>query len=111
MVMLVPSDGAAIRDSVHGISDDLKHDSIEVREILWHLFVHIETMYPHILKVHIWWDGAAAKYKSKHPLQHISQDFHSQLQMVWNFYGSRHGMSAADGEAAVVKTFLPNSST
>ena len=111
MVMLVPNDGAVIRDSVCGISDDLKHDSIAVKEFLRHLFVHIEIMYPHIRKVHVWSDGAAAQYKSKHPLHHIAQGFHSQFQIVWNFYGSRHGKSAADGEAAVVKTFLSTSST
>ena len=53
MVMLVPNDGPVIRDSVHGISDDLKHDSVAVREILRHLFEHIEIMYPNIRTVHV----------------------------------------------------------
>ena len=53
MVMLVPSDGAAIRDLVHGISDDLKHNSVAVREIRRHLFVHIEITYPNIQKFYV----------------------------------------------------------
>ena len=68
-------------------------------------------MYPHIRKVHVWSDRAAAKYKSKPSLHHIAQGFHSPLQIVWNFYDSRHGKSAADGEAAVVETLLSILST
>ena len=84
-VMLVPNDGVVIGDSVCGIGDDLEYDSIAVKKLLRHIFVQIEIMYPHIRKVHVWSDGAAAKYKSKPSLHHIAPGFHSPLQIVWNF--------------------------
>lgn len=59
--------------------------------------------------MHVWSDGAASQYKSKLPLLHISRAFDSNFSITWNFFGSRHGKSAADGEAAVVQTLTRQS--
>ena len=111
MVLVVPNEGGIIRDSVCAISNDLKHDATAVKEFFSALFLHINIMYPNINKVHVWSDGCSAQYKSKLPFYHISQAFDSNYEVVWNFFGSRHGKSAADGEAAVIKTFLRIEST
>ena len=108
--MIVASEGVSIRDTVCAISDDLKHDAVAVKSFLNVLFAHIGFTYPHINKIHVWSDGASSQYKSKLPFLNISNAFGSNFGVVWNFFGSRHGKSAADGEAAVVKTFLANES-
>lgn len=54
------------------------------------------------------------------PLFSTSQRMHSgiflnhltlRLDITWNFFGSRHGKCSADGEAAVVKSFLSHEAT
>ena len=54
--------------------------------------------------------GAQHK-KFKLPFYNISQVFNSNYAVVWNFCDSRQGKSAADGEVAVIKTFLRIEST
>lgn len=93
------------------ISDDLKHDAIAVSVFINTLIVHLQIMYPNIDTVNIWLDGCAAQYKCKHAFYNLSDSFKSSMRLVWNFFGSRHGKCAADGEAAVVKTLLTSEAT
>lgn len=111
MVIVMSKDSAVQRDSVCIISDDLKHDSSAVYVFIDGLISHLHIMYPEIETIHIWSDGCAAQYKSKLPFYNISQAFGSGREILWNFFGSRHGKSPADGEAAVVKTFLSRQAT
>lgn len=106
MVVTMKRDGNVQRDSVVIVSNDLDHDSAAVSTFMETLFVHLSYTYPEIEIVNIWSDGCAAQYKSKQPFRNLCTGFHSNYNLIWNFYGSRHGKGAADGEAAVVKTFL-----
>lgn len=100
-----------IRDSVCLISNDLKHFASAVFVFIDTLLAHIQIMYPQIDTVIVWSDGCAAQYKSKIPFLNIARAFQSKFKIVWNFFGSRHGKCAADGEAAVVKSFLTREAT
>jgi len=106
MVMLFSHDSDIQRDSVVMISDDLKHDAHAVYTFFHKLYEHVTLYYPHIKVLHVWSDGASSQYKSKLPVWNIAHNFDLPLKIIWNFYGSRHGKSEADGESAVVKGIL-----
>jgi hypothetical protein len=109
MVMLFSQDSSIARDSVVGMSNDIKHDAAAVKKFIEVLVSHVSTHYPHISHLILWSDGAGSQYKSKVPLYNITQSFNSSLKITWNFFGSRHGKGESDGESAVVKNFLDRS--
>jgi hypothetical protein len=99
MVVTINNKDGTMRDSVVGISDDLTHDNSAVESFIHALFLHLSIHHPQVQTIIVWSDGAASQYKSKLPLYNISKTFGSkEYKVVWNFYGSRHGKSAADGE-------------
>ena len=107
MVTILREGKESILDSFVVISDDLKHDSTAVLVFFHKLFGRIKAKYKHVQNIHIWSDGCAAQYKSKLPFFHISRGLGQEsYTLTWNFFGSRHGKSAADGEAGVVKSTL-----
>ena len=106
MVILFSESSAVKRDSVIVISDDLKHDSSAVKVFVQQLADHVKTHYPHINHLIFWSDGAGCQYKSRQPMHNICHSFGAKFSITWNFYGSRHGKSEADGESAVVKNYL-----
>lgn len=106
MVITMQEGGTVQRDSVCIISDDLKHDACAVAKYFETLLAHIGIMYPDIDSIIVWSDGCSSQYKSKLPFYSIANAFNSKFEIVWNYFGSRHGKSSADGETAVVKTFL-----
>ena len=106
MVVLFSTSQNVARDAVIMISDDLKHDSCAVKMFVKVLADHIKSKHPHISKLAFWSDGCGAQYKSRQPMHNIASAFDTGFEITWNFYGSRHCKSEADGEAAVVKNAL-----
>lgn len=107
MVASVFKDNKRIRDSVVILSDDLKHDAGSVYHMMQTFMMHIEVHYPTVRKIVVWSDGGPGHYKSAKPFYNVSKSFDSKrFSLVWNFFGSRHGKGSADGESAVVKSFL-----
>ena len=94
-------------DAVIAISPDLNHDATAMKTFLRYLDTNIFIHHPTIKHLIVWSDGCACQYKSRLPLYNISQRFGMQnIEITWNFFGSRHGKCEADGEAAVVKNHL-----
>lgn len=87
------------------ISDDRRHDYDAVYAFTTIAMDHLKTIRGLSVEHAIQWsDGCAAQYKSKGPFSDIShtiQDFGCTWER--NFFGSRHGKGASDGESAVVK--------
>lgn len=106
VVTINTSDGNSLRDSVIILSDDLDHDSSAVAVFVTILCGHLAIEYPQVKNLVFWSDGCAAQYKSRKPFWNICQNFSSNYNIEWNFYGSRHGKGAADGETGVIKSFL-----
>lgn len=89
-----------------GISDDLKHDRASVHCFVELLLKHLHQMHPQVDELIIWSDNCSCQYKSRNPFFHISTNFGCDIKIFWNFYGSRHGKSSADGETGVLKSAL-----
>lgn len=108
MVITLSKEGSntVIRDSIIVVSNDLKHDSSAVAAFMERFFFHVSSNYSEVDTIHIWSDGCAAQFKSKKPFRHLSVGFNTNYNLIWNFFGARHGKCSADGEAGVVKTFL-----
>lgn len=107
MVVTINTDMGPVRDSVVAISDDLVHDHISVSCFFKVLFEHLQKLYPSVNEVIVWSDGCSSQYKSCKPFFNLSRNFGSEhFKLVWNFYGSRHGKGAADGETGVIKSAL-----
>jgi len=109
MVAIFSQQSVIKRDSVVIISPDLKHDASSVKACMMELSRHVKFFYPNIKEVIVWSDGCSAQYKSRIPLYNISKQFDCNLKITWNYYGSRHGKSEADGESAVIKSFVDSS--
>ena len=87
------------------ISSDRKHDHHAVHHFTVMALTHLRNQrgltVSHVIQ---WTDGCAAQYKSRGPFADIAcslEDMDATLER--NFYGSRHGKGASDGESAVVK--------
>lgn len=106
MVVIFPSGYQISRDYVDIISNDLQHDGSAVKVFLGMLSNHLTLNYPHVKTVIVWSDGCGMQYKSRLPMYNISRNFEIPQQIVWNFFGSRHGKNESDGESAVVKSHL-----
>ena len=106
MVVVFRQDYDVDRESVVIISNDLKHDGSAVYSFMQVLSKHLVESHPSISTIHVWSDGCCAQYKSYFPLYNIGRNFDIPQQVVWNFFGSRHGKGESDGESAVVKNYL-----
>lgn len=109
MVMVFPQSSAVKRDSVVVVGEDTKHDAASVKAFIRVLSAHITIHYPQVTRLVFWSDGCSCQYKSCHPMHNISNSFDTGFHITWNFFGSRHGKGEADGEAAVVKSYLDQS--
>ena len=65
--------------------------------------INIAKVHPSVNHLIIWSDRVGCRYKSRNPMYN---NFFSGIRITWDFYGSRHGKSEADGESAVVKNAL-----
>ena len=108
-VIIFSQDYHIFRDAVDIISDDLSHDADAVYVFVQTLSAHMTKYYPDITDLIIFSDGCGAQYKSKKPMRHLAQNFDIPQNILWNFYGSRHGKGEADGESAVIKGTLTRS--
>lgn len=93
-------------ESIVFISSDRKHDYNAV-----HTYMDLVTSHLHqkrnisIKKMVRFSDGCASQYKSFGPMADVAfsgEDYN--FPTCHNFYGSRHGKGASDGESAVVKS-------
>ena len=94
-----------VSESLVFISNDKNHDFNAVYTFTAQAVQHLRgTRKVNLRHVIQWTDGCAAQYKSKGPFADISfanEDFDCTWER--NFFGSRHGKGASDGESAVVK--------
>ena len=108
MVLIFDDTYRVKRDSVVMISEDLKHDHAAVQLFMKTLAGHMAIHYPDVTNLLVWSDGCGVQYKSRMPLYNLAKNFGTNLQITWNYFGSRHGKGESDGESAVVKNFLDN---
>ena len=92
-------------ESLVFISSDRKHDHHAVHHFTVMALTHLRNQRGlTVSHVNQWTDGCSAQYKSRGPFADIAcsmEDMDATLER--NFYGSRHGKGASDGESAVVK--------
>ena len=92
------------------ISDDKAHD----------ILCYSTTLLPHAIKVvareglqfqrHVvWLDGCLAQFKSARPFYFVGRFYSlTTMEMVWNYFASKHGKGEHDGASVVVKRALTN---
>ena len=92
-----------VTDVVAIVSDDLVHDTHAVSVFADRVFQHLQAKSYTFERIVQWTDGCGAQYKCKDAFH----DLHSLKKMAnrveRNFFGSRHGKNACDGESAVIK--------
>ena len=96
-------DGIIKRHAIDLVSNDRKHDTFAATLFLNHAISLLRIKYPNNKRVYIFSDGAASQYKGKTAFYNFSQ-FAVHVEVMWNFFGSRHGKGPSDGESAVVKS-------
>lgn len=101
------AEGSVFRYAIDIISDDRKHDSFASTLFIEEAIKLLLIKLPHIKFVHIFSDGCAGQYKGKTAFFHLSRLrslLGSPLEVMWSFFGSRHGKGPSDGESAVIKS-------
>ena len=89
------------------VSDDKNHDTLFVQHCL---LLHVEwlkqnNVFPR--RHYVWSDGAASQFKAKRPFYFVARYFGmTNIEMMWNFFGSGHGKGEHDGAGAVIKRTL-----
>ena len=95
-----------IQESCIMISNDLIHDYHLVHSFQKTNTNHLKhTRNININTMYRFSDGCSSQYKSKGPISDISyavEDFGHKISH--NYYGTRHGKGASDGEGAVIKS-------
>ena len=86
------------------ISENLKHDTAFVYEVMSNVCEYVKGNYQHITKVKYFSDSCAVQYKNYknllNPCHHYS-DFN--LEAKWNFFTTGHGKSAVEGIGRTIK--------
>jgi hypothetical protein len=95
--------GQIVKESVIGVSKDLKHDAWAAHCFEQRAFQHIlEDRKMTINKISKWSDGGH-HYKSKNAFLLATKE---KCEVERNYFGSEHGKSLSDGEGAVAKHLL-----
>ena len=90
-----------VTDVVAIISDDNKHDTSAVQAFYKKTHEHLSSKGYVFSRSVQWTDGCGAQYKCKDAFHDLTTV--PGLRMERNFFGSRHGKNACDGESAVIK--------
>lgn len=87
------------------VTENKHHDAASVWGHLKPIFEFIKSEFPHVDTVHIQSDGPVSQYKnqSNFYLFYYYSKIFGFKKCTWNFSGSGHGKSEADGSGAVVK--------
>lgn len=94
-----------MREAVHIVSSDIKHDAHAVAKFTEVISEHIKQRDPTLKNMIQFSDGCTGQYKSRvafADLSFASSDLPFE-QVQRNYFGSRHGKNACDGEGGVVK--------
>ncbi|WAR10111.1 VRTN-like protein, partial [Mya arenaria] len=83
-----------VRDAMIFVSDDLKHDYFAVQHYFQKAESYLREHIP-VKKLFVFSDGCASQYKSKGSMASLSL---LETDIDWNYFGSDHGKSEADGE-------------
>ena len=86
------------------ISEDLKHNTTFVYEVMSKVCEYVKGNYMHITKVKYFSDGCAVQYKNYKNflnLCHHYSDF--DLEAEWNFFVTWDGKSAVNGIWGIIK--------
>ncbi|WAR05668.1 VRTN-like protein, partial [Mya arenaria] len=86
--------GLIVRDAMIFVSDDLKHDYFAVQHYFQKAESYLREHIP-VKKLFVFSDGCASQYKGKGSMASLSL---LETDIDWNYFGSDHGKSEADGE-------------
>ncbi|XP_052762893.1 uncharacterized protein LOC128205359 [Mya arenaria] len=86
--------GLIVRDTMIFVSDDLKQDYFAVQHYFQKAESYLREHIP-VMKVFVFSDGCASQYKGKESMASLSL---LETDIDWNYFGSDHGKSEADGE-------------
>ena len=90
--------------SIGFISEDLKHDTAFVYEVMSKVCEYVKGNYMYITIVKYFSDGCAVQYKNRKyflNLCHHYSDF--DLEAEWNFFATSHEKSAVNGKGGIIK--------
>ena len=95
-----------VQESCIMISNDLNHDHHLVHAFQKAVSCHLKkTRHLKINKMYRFSDGSSSQYKSRGPFSDISYAYEDyKYPILHNYFGTRHGKGASDGEGAVVKS-------
>ena len=91
-IYLKDADGELMCESLCVISDDLKHDTVFVKEVMQIAVQHCKLNHPNIKKFEYFSDGCTEQYKNfKHIMNLCRHEEDFGVPAVWNFFATSHG--------------------
>ena len=103
-IYLRGDDGELICESLCVISDDLKHDTVFVREVMPIAVQHCKLNHQNFRKFENFSDGCAEQYKNyKHMINLCGHEKEFGFPAVWNFFATSHGKGPCDGIGGTIK--------